>query len=117
MPALRPGLVQEFSLSTVEPELRTRNLRNLLAESNNIASSRFASVVKSLITTLGYLRILDPASGDVLWIVKRSVRMMRMGNVADTLVSDLKSDCCRNRNVHASRTFRTLPGFRPRKNA
>jgi hypothetical protein len=37
-----------------------------------------------------YLRILDPASGEVLWIVKRSVRMMRMGNVATTLVSDLK---------------------------
>jgi hypothetical protein len=37
-----------------------------------------------------YLRILDPASGEVLWIVKRSVRMMRMGDVAVTLVSDLK---------------------------
>jgi hypothetical protein len=32
-----------------------------------------------------YLRILDPTSGEVLWIVKRSVRMMRMGNVAATL--------------------------------
>jgi hypothetical protein len=37
-----------------------------------------------------YLRVLDPASGEVLWIVKRSVRMMRMGNVATTMVSDLK---------------------------
>jgi hypothetical protein len=37
-----------------------------------------------------YLRIVDPTSGEVLWIVKRTMHMMRMGNVATTLVSDLK---------------------------
>jgi hypothetical protein len=37
-----------------------------------------------------YLRILDPASSEVLWTVKRTMHMMRMGNVVALLVSDLK---------------------------